>query len=53
MVPIRGFVRPQEEEWYMQKRTALPIMKPWQKRIELQPIGMPMMMCGGKHRRMK
>lgn len=52
---IRGFVRPIEDDSELQKRVALPIRMPWQKKIELQPLpmGTAKLMAGGKHRRMK
>jgi hypothetical protein len=52
---IRGFVRPIEDDSELQKRVALPIRMPWQKKIELQPLpmGTTKLMSGGKHRRMR
>jgi hypothetical protein len=51
---IQGFIRP-VDEWEMQRRVALPIKMPWQKKIELQPLpmGTAKLMSGGKHRRMR
>jgi hypothetical protein len=54
---LGGFVS-NERSYYeddIQNRLALPIMKPWSKRIELQPLpmGTAKLMAGGNHRRMR